>query len=132
MTLQYRDGETPPIAAGAVQTPLYRPRNGPATRRFWTLLPVSTPEAFRSKIKASVGKLGIRQTATTVAIRDLAAKTDAQRCELRTHMAQQQQQELEIDGQMTLNGTLRLKSSSSSCSSTGLTLEEAPRRSTGA
>ena len=38
---------------------------------------------------------------------------------------QQQQQELEIDGQMTLNGTLRLKSSSSSCSSTGLTLEEA-------
>ena len=28
MTLQYRDGETPPIAAGAVQTPLYRERGG--------------------------------------------------------------------------------------------------------
>ncbi len=24
MTLQYRDGETPPIATGVVQTPLYR------------------------------------------------------------------------------------------------------------
>ena len=33
--LRYRDGDTTTVAAGAVQTPLYRPCNGPSALRFW-------------------------------------------------------------------------------------------------
>ena len=36
MILPYRGGDTATVAAGAVQTPLYRPSNGRAALRFLT------------------------------------------------------------------------------------------------